>query len=218
MKILFCNIAWMKFYRGTCDGDIPIHGGSYVEENSDANESTNFLPIIFENHDYLSSNEKFFLGSFETKCSKVGKQNQLHIEKIQGCESLTNEDFVDDVLVVWCATSLTNCSKIVGWYKNAIVYRNYQIIELENEENSTYEHSFNVVANINDCVLLPEAERNKNKWAAARAQKKGRNYGFGRANVWYATEESAKEYIENVVKTIKSYEEENCIKGSYSNI
>lgn len=32
MKILFCNIAWMKKYRGVTDHDIPVNGGSYVDE------------------------------------------------------------------------------------------------------------------------------------------------------------------------------------------
>ena len=31
MRILFCNIAWMKEYRGNEDGkDTPLNGGSYV--------------------------------------------------------------------------------------------------------------------------------------------------------------------------------------------
>ena len=33
MRILFCNIAWMKEYRGNEDGkDTPLNGGSYVDE------------------------------------------------------------------------------------------------------------------------------------------------------------------------------------------
>ena len=32
MRILFCNIAWMKEYRGNEDGkDTPLNGGSYVK-------------------------------------------------------------------------------------------------------------------------------------------------------------------------------------------
>ena len=39
MRILFCNIAWMKEYRGNEDGkDTPLNGGSYVDETGDAHE------------------------------------------------------------------------------------------------------------------------------------------------------------------------------------
>ena len=46
MRILFCNIAWMKEYRGNEDGkDTPLNGGSYVDETGDAHEKYNFTPV-----------------------------------------------------------------------------------------------------------------------------------------------------------------------------
>ena len=33
MKILFCKISCMKYYKGACDKDIPYNGGSFVDEN-----------------------------------------------------------------------------------------------------------------------------------------------------------------------------------------
>lgn len=34
MRILFCNIAWMNYYKGIIQGkDEPQNGGSYVKEN-----------------------------------------------------------------------------------------------------------------------------------------------------------------------------------------
>ena len=36
MRILFCNIAWMNYYKGIIQGkDEPQNGGSYVKENLD---------------------------------------------------------------------------------------------------------------------------------------------------------------------------------------
>ena len=47
MKILFCNIAWMKFYKGIHPGkDWPINGGSYVNKYNDAHEKYNFHPCF----------------------------------------------------------------------------------------------------------------------------------------------------------------------------
>ena len=49
MRILFCNIAWMKEYRGNEDGkDIPLNGGSFVDETGDAHEKYNFTPVNME--------------------------------------------------------------------------------------------------------------------------------------------------------------------------
>lgn len=49
MRILFCNIAWMKEYRGNEDGrDIPVNGGSFVNETGDAHEKYNFTPVNIE--------------------------------------------------------------------------------------------------------------------------------------------------------------------------
>lgn len=41
MRILFCNIAWMNYYKGIVWGkDEPQNGGSYVKETLDAHENT----------------------------------------------------------------------------------------------------------------------------------------------------------------------------------
>ena len=59
MRILFCNIAWMKEYRGK---DTPLNGGSYVDETGDAHEKYNFTPVNMEGREGL-----YCLGFFETK-------------------------------------------------------------------------------------------------------------------------------------------------------
>ena len=99
MRILFCNIAWMKEYRGNEDGkDIPLNGGSYVDETGDAHEKYNFTPVNMEGREGL-----YCLGFFETKSHNGKDVNQMRIENIAGCELLKKEESVDDVLVVYCA-------------------------------------------------------------------------------------------------------------------
>ena len=56
MKILFCKIACMKYYKGTCDKDIPYNGGSFVKEHGYGYEENNFNAVQDENGD------SFFLG------------------------------------------------------------------------------------------------------------------------------------------------------------
>lgn len=43
MRILFCKIASMKYYKGVQEGiDEPHNGGSYVAENGRGMEERNF--------------------------------------------------------------------------------------------------------------------------------------------------------------------------------
>lgn len=123
MRILFCNIAWMKEYRGNEDGkDIPLNGGSFVDETGDAHEKYNFTPVNMEGREGLCC-----LGFFETKSHNGKDVNQMRIENIAGCEHCKKEESVDDVLVVYCAKHPAHkFTTVIGWYKHATVYRHYQ--------------------------------------------------------------------------------------------
>ena len=56
-KVLFCNIAWMKNYRGCSKSDMPINGGKYVSDNHYAHEAYNFKAIDLDGY-----NDKYCLG------------------------------------------------------------------------------------------------------------------------------------------------------------
>lgn len=199
MRIVFCNIAWMKEYTGNEDGnDPPLNGGSYVQRTGDAHEKYNFTSR------YIARKEGYYcLGFFETK-SRNGKViNQMHIENIAGCELCKNEEFVEDVLVVYCAKHPAhNFTTVVGWYKHATVFRHYQEENMEGEVQN-----YNAIAKAEDCVLLPTSARSRIlKWKVPR-KLGGCAYGFGRANVWYAREEDQglKEYIKKISSQIENY-------------
>lgn len=211
MRILFCNIAWMKFYKGINSDDVPVNGGSYVRQTQTANEKFNFLPFEDENGDL------YCYGSVETKSKEGRVPNELHIEKIEGFDSLyKDEKAIDDVLVVFCARSDRGVEKsdtnIVGWYEHATVHRNYQSVTLCFEDGEE-ERAYNILTKKENAVLLPVSLRyRKTLWSAPRANEQ--SYGFGRANVWYpsiSTSDSAHSYISKIVKQIKNYEEENWI-------
>ena len=209
MRILFCNIAWMKEYRGNEDGnDTPLNGGSYVDETGNAHEKYNFFPIHFEGEE-----DSYCLGFFETKSHNGKDVNQMHIENIAGCELCKKEESVEDVLVVYCAKHPAhNFTTVVGWYKHATVFRNYQEIEFGEGDFQSY----NAIAKTKDCVLLPTSARSKIlQWKVPR-KTGGCAYGFGRANVWYAREDDKglKEFLERLSSQIESYSGENMIRES----
>lgn len=190
MRVLFCNVAWMKYYDGISEDDKPINGGKYIDENGEGSEIYNFTMYDDNN----------FHGFVETKSNK-GRQNQLHIERLEGVSEDAEE--ADNVLVIWVAKDpARGKSYIVGWYKNATVFRNYYYDEDLCPKN--------IYANAKDCVLLPMNKRQK---IVPRAGRDGYLYGFGRANVWFGKkgDEKANEYIKNMVEYINTYDGESLI-------
>lgn len=209
MKILFCNITWLDYYKGVSEEDRPKYGGSWVKDNLDAHEAYNFEAIKFNGDE-----TEYCLGFVETKSTNGQDRNQLHIEKILGCGSYKNKDSVDDILVIWCAKD--NCvdfTSVVGWYKHATVYRYHQDIDFD----SGYVQACNVIAKAEDCVLLPKGIRHKKSlWYVPRKGKKnGLSYGFGQANVWFANtaedNQNLNNYLNKIVDQINSYSGENWV-------
>lgn len=206
-RILFCNIAWMDKYRGINDNDIPVNGGSYVEDNNNAHEAYNFEPIHFTDVD---EEIQYCLGFFETKSTNGSNRNQLHIEKI---DKGINKDIeaIDHVLVIWCAKSPKNdFTSVVGWYKNATVYRYYHSVGFE----SGYVQDYNILAKAEECVLLPTNIRSRKTmwWVPRSAKKSGPSYGFGQANVWFANEKYnmyEENYLNKIIQLIDNYDGEN---------
>ena len=212
--VVFCNIAWMNYYKGIIQGkDEPVGGGSYVVKNNDAGEACNFWPIHTKWDDGLE--QDICYGFTETKTSKSGKIQDLHIEKIEGCEHCAKEEFVEDVTVIYCAARpRQGFTSVVGWYKHAIVYRKYQIAEVPLSDGTYYYQYYNAEALKEDCVLLPKNERRITKWKVPRRQT-GASYGFGQSNVWFADgrreNKLLDEFLKKTIDKIENYQGENWI-------
>ncbi len=200
--IIFCNIAYMKYYRGIVDGvDEPVNGGKYVMENKDGGECYNFDPVSFSDGDLL-------FGYVMPPSNTI----QLHLEKIIGCKASKKDDCIEKAIVVWCAKENDRRStRVVGWYKDSNIYRFNQKLQFDNG----YIQDYNFTAKKEDCVLLPEDERRKTKWYVPRSGTKGKDFGFGQSNIWYAQgsedNEELKTYLENIIRQIDSYDGENLI-------
>lgn len=211
LRILFCKVAYMKRYQGVSDDDKPYNGGSWVTENEQAYEEYNFLPItVTDSPNEQEINQKINYGFVETKHTKEGYDKELHIEKISGCELLKKAPYVDDVLVIWCATMSRGVTRVVGWYKHATVYRTYESYILECDNKEEEERSYNIKAKSDNCYLLPELERKKSVWDVPNAAK-SKSFGFGQSLVWYARQESAKQYLDDLIKNINEYQGETCL-------
>lgn len=180
MKILFCNIAWMKHYQGVTDEDQPFNGGSYVNRNNDGGEIYNFLHF---NHKYYGF---------------VMTGGSIHIERFDNTSH--KQAFVQGVLVVWTASKpKTKGVYIVGWYKNATIYREQQSCTTELDE----EYFYNMCCDVKDGMLLAEHDRTFEIPLASNA---GKGMGKGQSNVWFAEDPLAqKEIIPRVLAYIDGW-------------
>lgn len=180
--ILFCNVAYMQYYDFDLIKETPKHGGQYVADTGDA----------FEKHNFHICEDGQIRGFVETKYRdsySSGKQpNQIRIENIDA--HYKNADKIDGVTVIFCAHSDTlKKSVIIGWYKNATVYRKRP------EYNG---RQYNIECSSENAFLLDEDSRT---FVVPRAAQDG--FGFGQANVWYAKEEQASAFVASVFKYIE---------------
>lgn len=169
-KMIFLNVGWMSKYSGP--GPI-TGGGKNVKIQGYGHEMLNFKP---------------FAGKMYGT-AVVPRYGALHLDKLGGSKGA---EFVDGVLVVWVAKSL-----IVGWYKNARVYRDSQ----PPPKNSGRVYKGNPIgyrasAARPDCTLLGPDERHfRVPRARERAQAMGRY-------VWYAEGPANRAFQTKILKYV----------------
>lgn len=145
IRILFCNISYLPYYNTRLDRVAPKNGGAYVAKMHDA----------YEKHNFEECADGQYRGFVETKY-RIGYEegiatntyNSLHIERIDPFAK--GKTYLDDVLVVFCAKPENSQTVIVGWYKNATVFRRRPFY------NGRF---FNIQADRKDGFLLPEDQR-----------------------------------------------------------
>lgn len=141
MTILMCNMAWMKYYNGITSSDYPINGGEFIKENGYGHEVFNF-----------QKNGKYVYGYVQTKNATI------NIDRIDGQEA----DFIDGVFVFWRARSKEG-SVVVGWYRNARVYRNEQegnARRILQYEGNNHRLGYLIRAEVTNAFLVPIQHRN----------------------------------------------------------
>lgn len=173
MKILFCNVGWMRDYIGI-KGDSIERGGSY-NKNATGHEVCNFSSIQGRVFGY------------------VQPTGQIKIEKLGADKKASS---VSGVTVVWTAGPETGGTAVVGWYKNATVYRDYQKLKnrtkIQKDNGLTH---YRISALSVDATLLPPEERTL---LIPRAVKGG----IGQSNVWYADSPESKVHVQKVLKLV----------------
>jgi len=165
--ILFCNIAWMRNYQGA-RGDKPIGGGSYVKENGTGSEVHNFNP-----------KDGVIKGFVQVK--KTINLQRLGADK--------KARLLEDVTVVWLASSPLRGTFIVGWYLHATLCAG------KKTDPRFHYRQYNITAKSRNCYLLPIDRRT---FEIPRGLG-----GVGESNVWYAENKPVR-FFKDILSYIRS--------------
>lgn len=159
-KFIFLRIAWMINYRGVTANDHPIGAGSFVQDNDDGGEVLNFMPLRGKLYGY----------------ARMQNDRNLNITRL-GVASETA--YIDGITVVFFAKNpFTGGQYVVGWYKNARLYRQPQQLNLGQRADHPW---YTCVTKSSNAVLLPV---NLRIFATPTD-------GPGQTNAWYVMQYAA---------------------------
>lgn len=157
MDIIYCNIGEMQDYNGS-DTERPVGGGEY-----------NSREIGHEVNNFTKSKGKYY-GFVQSSSGTIA------VDKHFSCVS-SDGSYAEHILVIW----VVDKKKIVGWYKDATIYREWTYLDKDTAANRKYD-DYNVMAE--EVTLLPEQDR------------KLMQYSFGRNNIWYGEDDADKKTVD----------------------
>ncbi|MBL0049668.1 MAG: DUF3883 domain-containing protein [Bacteroidetes bacterium] len=130
-KIILCRTAWMKYYEGRANIDIPRSGAKYILKNKTGGEIYNFKNRdgkVFGNFPFISS------------------------LSLKNLDKTLNREYLENVTVVFCATHPTErIMRVVGWYRKSRLY--------ETSQSNRYGSYYHAVTNFKNIHLIEEDDR-----------------------------------------------------------
>ena len=90
-----------------------------------------------------------------------------------------DDEYIDGILIIFTATHRDGGTYIVGWYKDATFYKDYQHTKLEERRFRNEYIGYYAVTNVGNATLLSVDERFSFPMIPRRV--KG---GMGQSNVW----------------------------------
>lgn len=186
-RFLFVRIGWMQHYRGSMPGDDrPVGGGKYNRTET-GHEVYNFFPVRSRLYGYYQPQMR---------------KDETVLERIDN--GSRGKDLLDGVTIVFIAKRPEGGQVIVGWYRNARVYRRV------GPRISARPRSFpgyRIIARMEDSVLLPEDHR---RFPIPRGEG-----GIGQANVCYPLEPDGSrkggQWLFQAKSYVNGYEGENLL-------
>ena len=179
MSYLFCNVGWMKDYKGQNENDKIVGGGSYVEKEETGYEVCNFAPYKNRMYGYV----------------KPSRGKKINIDHL-GADK--NDDRIENVNVIWTAKDPNRSGTfIVGEYKNATVYREYQKFGKATPpcHRANKVNGYRIVAEKSNCTRLSIEQRTIKVPRMVRG-------GMGQSNIWYPDKPESREILNNILSQL----------------
>ena len=148
-KILFCNIAEMKEYKGNLKNDPPYSKTKYYKKHK----------YVFELYNFLNRRNGNIYGFVQPGGKKKGFfERKVNLKRIVPHTADIDKE-IKDVLVIFVALKKgVTGHYIVGWYKNATIFRYFQDIDLV-PGNHRKTHKYNLKIHSKNNYLIPAEER-----------------------------------------------------------
>ena len=197
MAYLFCNVGWMEYYGSENDDNI-VGGGSYVDREGHGFEFCNFAPYENQIYGYVQPPSGGSRGNIKLGTDEYFFRSKIDINRL-GAD--TNDDFITNVNVIWTATheEKGRGRVVVGWYKNATVYREYKKFDKVPPCQKTNNiDGYRIVAEESNCTLLPPEQR-------TFQIPTGEEGGMGQSNVWYADRSRGQATIKDLLNKYPSF-------------
>lgn len=148
-RVLFARVGYMEYYQGLST-ERPVNGGNY-NDSEYGHEAFNFSKEA----------DGFCYGYVQPpRGKKENNDPRLGIERID--PECIDQDFVENVLVIWVATKpkeLGGGQCVIGWFKDATVYRCFQPINKGINRRPLKNFHFNIKCKSKNAFLLPQRKR-----------------------------------------------------------
>ena len=173
MPLVLFNIGWMRRYRGQTGTDRIVNGGQYIRDNETGGEIRNFLPAGRHLYGYVQP-----------------PGDGMNLERLGAVDGA---DHTDGVTIVFTATRPEGGRVVVGWYRNARVWRDQQ---------RRGDRIYFARALREDCTLLDVEERVLSVPSAGRPSG---TWGMGQSNVRYVDQQDEdQEFIQALLQYMES--------------
>lgn len=182
----------MEKYEGITDFDEIIGGGKYVRTHKEGGEIYNFL------------NRKGYCYGYVQPVNKTENVSGGTINLKRLGASIDASSIVGVDVVLTATRPKEGGTYIIGWYKNATVFREKQDFDISEKENhfdtQGNQFGFRFLADYRDVTLLPSDRRVfKIPRATGKFPVKG---GMGQSNVWYAQDLNNEGFFMSVRKLV----------------
>lgn len=177
MAVIFFNIGWMINYNGIDSKDITFGNHKYLKNNDFGYECYNFRPYKGRCYAYVP----------------IAEGKSIHIERLGAS---AEDDFIDQTDIVMFARNPSDGKAyIVGWYRNATLYRYPQKFPDSRRTVAGTGVHYCAVCHENDAHLVPLDERDFMLQSSRTMLG-----GFGQSTIWYADKQPS--IIKKVIKYI----------------